>query len=139
MYSYFCNDWEVKSTFQQEYVTLWPSFLGLGKLHLLDEVTEFEWGRFNYLLKLIFKEYKIQKVNHFTESLLDVEDINSVLSLYKDSMNKDASKFSQFVLPELNCIITEEWDFTYIVWHENNGAVNALSTFISQADLYHFS
>lgn len=40
-------------------------------------------------------------------------------------MEKDSSLFLKLVLPELGCIISEEWDYTYIVWHQNNGALEA--------------
>ncbi len=53
-------------------------------------------------------------------------------------MNKDDSLFSRYVLPELDCVVTEEWDYTYIIWHKNNGAVEKLAPFITKAKLKHF-
>jgi len=53
-------------------------------------------------------------------------------------MEKHAGLFSQYVIPELECVITEEWDYTYILWHKDNGAIDALSSYISEANLYHF-
>jgi hypothetical protein len=40
--------------------------------------------------------------------------------------------------PELGCVVTEEWDYTYIIWHKNNGAVEKLAPFIKKAKLKHF-
>lgn len=54
-------------------------------------------------------------------------------------MRKDASLFSKFIIPDLHCVITEEWDYTYIIWHKNDGAVDALMPYILNSRLYHFS
>lgn len=54
-------------------------------------------------------------------------------------MKKDSSLFSKYIIPELECVITEEWDYTYIIWHKNNGAVEALIPYILDSKLLHFS
>jgi hypothetical protein len=54
-------------------------------------------------------------------------------------MQKDASLFSQFVIPALDCVITEEWDYTYILWHRDTRALEALKPLLSDANLHHFS
>jgi hypothetical protein len=39
---------------------------------------------------------------------------------------------------QLGCVISEEWDYTYIIWHKNNGAVEALAPYIKASRLEHF-
>jgi hypothetical protein len=74
----------------------------------------------------------------FNEAIQNIDDIGITLSSYKESMNKDSSQFSKYAIPELDCIFTEEWDYTFILWHKNNGAVEALKPLITKAGLYHF-
>ncbi len=62
-----------------------------------------------------------------------------LLSTYEETMRKDASQFSKFVIPDLDCVLTEEWDYTFIIWHKNNGAVDALRPYILNSMLHHFS
>ena len=54
-------------------------------------------------------------------------------------MNKDASSFSKYIIPDLECVITEEWDYTYILWHKKNGAVEALNPYIIKSGLKRFA
>ncbi len=139
MYHQYFKDWEVKPEFKKEFVSLWPGWLGSENLHKLDEVTENEWQRFNQLLVLLSNDFKIEYVNNKKRKTIPISNISSVLSSYKESMNKDATKFSQFIIPELGCVITEEWDYTYIIWHSSNGAVEKLSPYISSVKLCHFT
>lgn len=119
-------------------MTLWTGWLGPENCHKLDDVTETEWEYFNTLVRLIYKRYNLQLVNHKNHSIEKIENIETTLATYEESMNKDASKFTNYFLPELDCIISEEWDYTYIIWHKNNGAVEALEPFIKKAKLYNF-
>ena len=57
----------------------------------------------------------------------------------KDSMNKTTDKFSIYVIPELECIISEDWDYTYIIWYTNKTVIEKLQPFIEKSGLYHFS
>jgi len=139
MYDKYFTEWEVLPEFQPEYVSLWSDWLGKEQLHLIDEVTEQEWERFNLLIDLISKHYKIGFANCANETISFPSKIKSTFSSYSDSMKKDAASFSKYVLPELDCVITEEWDYTYIIWHKNNGAVEALSSYITHSKLRHFS
>ena len=137
MYHSYFEDWEVKANFTKEFISLWDGWLG-NESYKLDIVTEKEWSRFNNLIKLISKEIELNFVNCKAEKLEAITEINQVLDSYEVSMNKDSSKFSRFVIPELDCVITEKWDYTYILWHKNNGAVEKLAPYIKQAGLKHF-
>jgi hypothetical protein len=139
MFSNYIEDWEVKPEYSKEFISLWPNWLGEKNLHKLDEVTKDEWARFNNLIRNCAKDFAIEIVDCDNQSITKVKDIDSVLSNYKESMNKDSSLFSKFVLPELECVISEEWDYTYIIWHKNNGAVEALSPYIKKSELKHFN
>ncbi len=137
MYHSYFEDWEVKSSFSQEFVSLWNGWLGEESFKL-DLVTETEWSRFNEFIKLISNSYDIKLVDCKAETLHDIKNIESTLATYTESMNKDASLFSKYVLLELDCVVTEEWDYTYIIWHKNNGAIEKLAPFIKKAKLEHF-
>ena len=54
-------------------------------------------------------------------------------------MRKDSSQFSKFAIPDLQCVISEEWDYTYIIWHKNDGTVDVLKPYILNSKLHHFS
>jgi|TARA_R110001583_G_scaffold162764_1_gene315031 hypothetical protein len=137
MYHSYFEDWEVKEEFTKEFVSLWDGWLG-EESYKLDLVTENDWNRFNEFIKSISQNYEIKLVNCNNEELLDINNIQDTLSNYEESMNKDYSLFSKYILPDLNCVITEEWDYTYIIWHKNNGAVEVLSPLIEKAKLKHF-
>ena len=138
MFSTYFADWEVKPGYKKEYVSLWSDWLGKENYDKLDEVTEKDWGRFNNWIRLLSEKFAIELVNCENESLQEITDIESVLSNYEESMNKDASLFLKIVLPELGCIISEEWDYTYIIWHKENGAVKTLAPYIQEAGLKNF-
>jgi len=139
MFNKYFEDWELKPEYNKEYISLWSGWLGEKNLHKLDEVTENEWARFNNLIRNCAKDFAIEIVDCNNQSIKKIKDIESVLSNYKESMNKYSSLFSKFVLPELECVISEEWDYTYIIWHKNNGAVEALSPYIKKSELKHFN
>ena len=52
---------------------------------------------------------------------------------------KDFSQFTHFVIPELDAVFTEEWDYTWILWHRGNGAVEALAPLVADAGLHHWN
>jgi hypothetical protein len=138
MFSDYFEEWEVKPEYSKEFVSLWSGWLGAENYHKLDEVTENEWSRFNTLLRNIANDFELEVANFENQRLTKVVDVNSLLSTYKKSMSKDSSEFINIVVPTLECVITEEWDYTYIIWHKNNGAVEALSPYIKAAHLEHF-
>ncbi|MEX1667802.1 hypothetical protein AB4876_02710 [Zhongshania guokunii] len=139
MFSDYFEAWEVKSEYSKEYVSLWKGWLGQENLHKLDEVTESEWCRFNVLLRSLASDFALEVANCEKQSLTKISDIETVLSSYNQSMDKEPSAFTKFIIPELECVISEEWDYTYIIWHKNNGAVEALSPYIKAASLEHFN
>jgi len=138
MFSRYFDGWEVRPDFEKEAISLWPNWLGEANLHKLDEVTENEWAHFNSLLKLIAEKYEIELADCDSRSVSKMDDIEKTLCEYEDSMSKDASQFSKYVIPGLDCVLTEDWDYTYILWHKNNGAVEALAPLIAEIGLYHF-
>ena len=139
MFNLYFDGWDVRPKFKTEYITLWPTCLGKDNYHMFDEVTEEEWSRFNSLMKFVSKDYKIGLADCGAGEVTFPKEVEATFSNYKDSMNKDASLFSQYILPELECVISEDWDYTYILWHKDNGAVQALIPYISKANLKHFS
>jgi hypothetical protein len=103
MFSRYFDGWEVKPPHcEKEAISLWPNWLGEANLHKLDEVTENEWARFNSLLKLIAEKYEIELADCDSRSVSKMGDIEKILCEYEDSMNKDASQFSKYVIPGLD-------------------------------------
>lgn len=137
-YHEYFDGCEIKPEFDKEFISLWPGWLGEESLHQMNEVTKEEWSRFNLLLHSLAEEYEIKITDCDVENISKVENIENTFSTYEESMNKDSSLFTQYVLPGLGCVISEDWDYTYIIWHKNNGAVEALSPFIAKAGLNHF-
>ena len=138
MYHSYFEYWEVKPHFTKEFISLWSGWLR-DESYKLDLVTEKEWSRFNTLIKLIAIDFELKLANCETETLDNITDVNSVLDSYDVSMNKDSSKFTKLVIPKLDCVITEEWDYTYILWHKNSDVVEKLAPYIKRAQLKHFS
>ncbi|MDX1526917.1 MULTISPECIES: hypothetical protein [Pseudidiomarina] len=138
MFREYFEDWEVRPEYSKEFISLWKGWLGKENYHKLDEVTENEWARFNELLRRLAEVFVLEVVNCEKQSLERVSDIESVLSTCEESMNKESSEFTTLVIPDLECVISEEWDYTYIIWHKNNGAVEALAPYIKAAGLEHF-
>jgi len=139
MYEKYFIDGDVKPEFRTEYISLWPHWLGKENCHLRDKVTEFEWKRFNSFIEAVSNKFKVGLIDISEEAVNFPSKITSTFSDFHDSQNQDASLFSKYLLPELGCLITEEFDFTYILWHRNNGALEALRPLIIAAELQHFS
>lgn len=139
IYDVFFEHGEVRPDFTKEYISLWSGWLGKERLHLLDEVSEEEWLRFNLMLLAAFGAFRMGVVDHSAKTVEFIERLEPFLSDHQESMRKDASQFSQFVIPALDCVITEEWDYTYILWHRNIGSLEAIKPLLSDARLQHFS
>lgn len=139
IYDLFFEHGEVRTVFKKEYISLWSEWLGKERLHLLDEVSEEDWQRFNRMLIAAFEAFRVGVANQTVETVEFPAQIEPLLSDHQEAMNKDASQFAQFVIPELDCVITEEWDYTYILWHRGTGALETLKPLFSQAGLQHFS
>jgi len=139
MFNQYFDAWEVKPRFKKEYISLWSGWLGKENLHLLDQVSEEEWSRFNSFISVVSQKFKLGIVNCNVGNVIFPTNINSCLSNYSNSMDKDASSFAKYIIPELECVITEEWDYTYIIWHKNNGAVDTLRPYILESKLKHYS
>ncbi|KKC27232.1 MULTISPECIES: hypothetical protein [unclassified Sphingomonas] len=139
VYEHFFEHGEVRPDYRKEYISLWSGWLGKERLHLLDEVTEDEWLRFNQMLLAAFEHFRMGMVNHVAETVEFPAQLEPLLNAYGEYMQKDASRFFQFAIPELDCLITEDWDFTYILWHRNTGALEAIEPLLTKARLSHFS
>lgn|SRR5690554_3920480 len=138
MYSRYFNDWEVKPEFEKEFISLFDGWLGEANLHKLDEVTKAEWERFNVLLNLVCEQFVVYRADSSQQLCHKVARPREVLQNYEDAMRKDSSNFIRLVIPELGCVLTEEWDYTYILWYRGEESVEAIRPLISQAMLYHF-
>lgn len=136
---YFTEEDVIKIEFKKEFISLWDGWLGKDDFYKLDEVTESEWSRFNQLLKLVHKEYKIYGVNWTHRKAELINDIDGFLPGYEDSMNRGSVDFSQVIIPELNAVLTEEWDYTFILWYKDNEAKEKLEPLIKQVRLFNFS
>ncbi|RTY85911.1 hypothetical protein [Flavobacterium sp. GT3R68] len=135
----YFNDYEIRPEFKKEFVSLWKGWLGKENYYKLDQVTESEWERFNSLIRNISKCYKLLLVNLNEKTILEIDDIDKTLNNYNDSMNKPGSEFFIFIIPELDCVITEEFDYTFIIWHKHQNTIEKLKPFILESNLHHFS
>ncbi|MDY0960327.1 hypothetical protein SOM26_16670 [Sphingomonas sp. CFBP8993] len=139
IYNHFFEHGEVRSEFTKEYISLWSGWLGMERLNLLDEVSEVEWLSFNQMLLATFKAFRMGVASRAAETVEFPAELEPLLDDYQASMQKDGSQFSQFVIPGLDCVLTEEWDYIYILWHRNNGALEAIEPLLGDAKLKHFS
>jgi hypothetical protein len=139
VYEHFFEHGEVRPDFSKEYISLWSGWLGKERLHLLDEVTEDKWLRFNQMLLAAFGNFRMGMVNHAAEAVDFPAQLEPFLDCYDKYSQKDGSRFLQFAIPELDCLLTEDWDFTYILWHRNAGALEAIEPLLTEAGLRHFS
>lgn len=138
MYDQYFHDRTVRPEFQKEFISLWKGWLGPENLHKLDRVKESEWERFNHFLALVFERYKLFIANPKQHSCKKVIYVNELMQTYEEAMTKDSSQFTRLLIPELSCVLTEDWDFTYILWHKNRVVVDALAPLIERAELHHF-
>lgn len=139
LYKQFFEHGEVRSGFTKEYISLWSGWLGKERLHLLDEVSEGEWSRFNRMLLAAFETFRMGVVNRAAETIEFPAKLDPLLDDYQASMHKDGSQFSQFVIPDLDCVLTEERDYTYILWHRNKEALEAITPLLAETNLKHFA
>jgi hypothetical protein len=139
MFDEYFEDWEVKQDFMREYISLWPGWLGVKKLHLLDEVNESEWSRFDSFVLDISKKYAVGIADCNAKIVIFPENIATTFCNFSQSQEKTSAEFSNYIIPELNAMMTEEWDYTYIFWYKDSAVVKTLSPFISDSKLHHFS
>ena len=139
MYGEYFLDGEIRPEYLPEYISLWPGWLGKDRLHELDEVVEADWNKFNNFVRLLAMSVDIWFVDRESETLDRVEDVENTLSTYEAYMSKTTARFNRFVLPSLSCVIAEEWDYTYILWHKGGRAVEQLQPLIAECGLYSFA
>ncbi len=139
MISSYFEEWEVKPEFEKEFISIFNGWLGKENLHKLDKVKENEWSKFNCLVHEVYNKYMIVIVNLDEHSYKIAKNKNEITETYEASMNKYASQFTKYIIPELECVLTEEWDYTYILWHKNNGAKEAIVPLVTKVGLYNFN
>ena len=138
MYSEYFQASELRPEFKKEFISLFDGWLGEDNFHKIDEVTESEWQRFNDLIKLLSERHALALADTQAHSTRELGSIDEILCNYEEAMNKDSGQFTKLVVPKLQCVITEDWDYTYILWHKGNGALEALKPLINTAGLYHW-
>jgi hypothetical protein len=136
--NYFKNE-EVLDDFEKEFITLWSGWLGRDEFHKLDEVTYEQWDRFNTLLRSLDKKYDLYLVNKEYTEYKKVENIESIIDSYDYSMSKDSCHFTTIIIPELEIIYEEAWDYTWILWHKNRNSNEAFKKIVIDAKLCQFN
>jgi len=63
MFEKYFKDGEIRNEYKKQFISLWPGWLGKENYHQLDEVTEADWSKFNLLIEIIFKHYRMQIVD----------------------------------------------------------------------------
>lgn len=91
------------------------------------------------MLLAAFETFRMGVVNRAAETVEFPAKLDPLLDDYQASMHKDGSQFSQFVIPDLDCVLTEEWDYTYILWHRNKEALEAITPLLAETNLKHFA
>ncbi|RXF00249.1 hypothetical protein D9981_09655 [Pseudoalteromonas phenolica O-BC30] len=137
--SEYFDDLDVKKEFSQEFISLWSGWLGRDECYKLDEVSEAEWERFNQLVRLLHSEYEMYAVNLENETINKLEDLDKYLPTYAEDMDRGQMNFTTIIIPSLNAVLAETWDYTYVLYHKNNGAVESLKPLIKKSNLYSFS
>lgn len=130
---------DVTDGFERMFISLWPGWLGEEQYHLLDEVTKAEWSRFNKLISAIAADYKIGIADIPRQQIDYPDNIEDTFDTYEASMDKTAEEFNRYIIPDLGCVISEEWDYTFILWHRRNDAVDVLRRYIEANQLFLFS
>ncbi len=134
----FFLDRAVRPDLDKEFVSIFDGWLGKESIHKLDEVTEGEWLKFNNFLRLLDRKYRLHIASLESHVSTEIHDIVPILESYAENKDKESVQFTKIVIPELDAVYTEEWDYTWILWHKNNGAVEALSPLIMGAGLFHW-
>jgi len=83
--------------------------------------------------------FRMGVVNHAAEAVEFPAQLQPLLDNYQAYLEKDGSQFFQFVIPALDCVITEEWDYAFILWHRGSEALEAIKPLLVEAKLKHFS
>ena len=135
----YFKEYEVRSEFSKEFITLWNGWLGREEIHKLDHVTKEEWERFNSLLRDINDHYQLFKVNREYTKYEPITEVESIIDSYDYSMSKDSCHFTTLIIEELDLVLEESWDYTWIIWHRNIENIQLLEPLIKKNKLYNFN
>lgn len=138
MYSqYFYDEENVRADFRKRFISLWPGWLGKENHHKLDEVTKEDWERFNHFLELVGERFQFVVCEE--KKLVPLLNVDSILFSYEEYLQKEPTQFHTLVIPELGCVISEDWDYTFIIWHKDSNATSVLEPYVQAARLCSFS
>jgi hypothetical protein len=135
----YFDSFTVKNIYKKEFISIFDGWLGEENLYKIDEVTENEWSRFNCLLKLLFNSYDLYIVNRRENIYNKVTNINSLIMSFEEDMEKSSDDFFKIIIPELDIVLTEEWDYVYILWYKDSKSLKKLEKFIKKSNLFHFN
>jgi|GEM_PF-1272032 len=126
-------DGEPSRRFTKAYISHWPGWLREENLHKLDEVTNADRQKFWQLLRSVSEHFSVLRV----DPSFGVSKLHSVDELLRPPGAKPThAELVKLVLPELDAMLTEEWDETYILWHTGNGAVESVAPLVREAGLF---
>lgn len=135
-YTEYFDTWKVRPEYAKEFICIFNGWLGKDNLHKLDEVGAVEWNKYNALILKLSENYQIQLANIDTQEIVEINELNGVLTPYEEYIETES--FKHYIFPELDCILAQDWDFTWILWHKNNGALEAIAPIIKKVGLYNF-
>ena len=138
MISKYFENFDVKNDFSKEYISLWNGWLGREESHKLDSVTEAEWSNFNNLVKAVCEKYESYKFDIKHNTVEKITDPTIWLPSFEENMEFGESGFTKIIIPELEVVLNETWDFTYILYHKSNSAVKDLEPLIKHFNLFNF-
>jgi hypothetical protein len=135
----YFQDCEVRDEFQKEFISIFNGWLGKENLHKLNEVQESDWKKFNVFIELLATCFEVMLVNPERTSAHPIKNIADIQTTLSQALAKEATQFTTLIIPSLNCIVSEDWDFTFIIWYKNKATINAIAPLVKKAGLYHFS
>ncbi|MEM5518618.1 hypothetical protein WNY37_16795 [Henriciella sp. AS95] len=120
-------------------MSLWDGWLGKERYHLLDEVTRDDDAKFAAFWRAVASEFDAYTVDLDRNSLDLIAPSNDLLTIEIISDgSRTANEFIKLIIPSLDCMITEEWDYTLIIWHRTQPAPARLLELVEQAGLKYF-
>ena len=132
----YFDDYQVKVKYKKRFISLFNGWLGEENLKKLDLVTKTDWQKFNILLELLDQEFNLYKVNLAKNECKKILHISSVFGVFNE--DKSSDEFIQIIIPKLDIVLTEEWDYTYIIWYKEKDSLSIMQKYVQEAGLYSF-